>query len=149
MSLARLLSDQQARLASLSTLLERECEQLTTGRIDGEALQRLADEKQALLEELERMESLRRRVQERLGYAPGLAGAAAAAEAAGCRDAWAACLARVERTARLNALAGQLLQMRMTHNQQMLDFIREIAEKTLYGPSGKTHRQPGRLNASA
>ncbi|GHE21087.1 flagella synthesis protein FlgN [Halomonas urumqiensis] len=149
MSLARLLGDQSERLAALATLLEAELEVLTAGQIDGQRLSAVAGEKQSLLEELERMESLRRQVQQRLGYPAGHQGARAAAMDAGCLAAWEACLDATERTARLNELAGQMLDVRLTHNQRMLDFISQVAEKTLYDPSGRAGRQPGRLNASA
>ena len=149
MSLARLLADQRSRLARLTQLLERELELLTASQVDGEALAQLARRKQELLADLERMETLRRQVQVRLGYASGTAGASAAAEEAGCQAEWEACLGATERTARLNDLVGELLQMRASHNQKMLDFIHQIADKTLYEPTGRTSRQPGRLNTSA
>ncbi|MFO7647893.1 flagella synthesis protein FlgN [Halomonas campaniensis] len=149
MSLARLLSDQQARLSELNRLLEQELEALTVGQVDGELLKGIASRKRALLAELERTETLRRQVQQRLGYPVDPAGSLAAARDANCLDAWEACLAATERTARLNDLAGQLLGMRLTHNQQMLDFIHEVSEKTLYDPSGRSGRQPGRLSTSA
>ena len=67
MSLSRLLSSQLQRLDDLVALLSTEQEQLTKGSIDGTALTSIASEKQALLEELERMEVLRRGVQAKLG----------------------------------------------------------------------------------
>lgn len=149
MSLAQLLGDQQTRLGSLNQLLEEEMELLTAGDIDGRRLERIAANKQALLGELERVEMLRRKVQGRLGYANDLQGASDAARDAGCLGAWNAMQALTERTARLNALAGQLLSLRLSHNQRMLDFIHDVAEKTLYDPRGKAGNQPGRLNASA
>lgn len=149
MSLARLLSDQRGRLNTLADLLEQELQQLTSSQIDGEALAQLARDKQALLAELERVETLRRQVQTRLGYPDGPEGARTAAAEADCLAEWEACMSATERTARLNDLAGELLTMRAAHNQQMLDFIHQIADKTLYDPSGRTGRQPGRVNTSA
>ncbi|MBE0490270.1 MAG: flagellar protein FlgN [Halomonas sp.] len=149
MSLARLLSDQQSRLIRLTQLLEHELGLLTASQVDGKALTEVARRKQELLADLERMETLRRQVQVRLGYAAGPAGARAAAEEAGCQAEWEACLSATERTARLNDLVGELLQMRASHNQKMLDFIHQIADKTLYEPTGRTGRQPGRLSTSA
>ena len=149
MSLVKLLNGQKVRLSELNRLLEQELEALTVGHVDGEHLGRIAAQKQALLTELERMETLRRQVQERLGYSADSAGSRASARDADCLDAWDACLEATERTARLNDLAGHLLGMRLQHNQQMLDFIHEVSEKTLYDPSGRTGRQPGRLNTSA
>lgn len=149
MSLARLLNDQQGRLAALIVLLEEELEALTAGQIDGSQLERIAAEKRVLLAELERMEQLRRQVQRRLGYRDGHEGARKAAGDADCLAGWEATLEATERANRLNGLAGQLLTIRLAHNQRMLDFIHEVSEKTLYDPRGRTGRQPGRLNASA
>lgn len=149
MSLDRLLADQRSRLAGLTRLLEEELEQLTLGQIDGDALSRLAERKRDLLQELERREILRRRVQSQLGYPEGMAGAAEAAAEAGCQDEWEAYLEAAERTARLNALAGELIRMRSAHNQRMLDYLHRVAEKTLYDPTGRAGRQPGTLSTSA
>lgn len=149
MSLTRLLATQQGRLDELTQLLEAELQELTRSQIDGEALARLAESKRTLLAALEEQETLRRQVQARLGYPEGLEGAEQAAEQAGCQREWQAYLEAARRTARLNDLAGELIRMRSTHNQQLLDYIHQVAEKTLYGPSGRSGRQPGRFNTSA
>lgn len=149
MSLSLLLIDQQHRLDALTSLLSSEQNLLTQGDVDGDALAQVALKKQALLEELERIESVRRGVQKRLGYEDGSNGASAAAQDAGCQAAWESLLEKSERAARMNELTGQMLSVRMKHNQQMLDYIRQIAEKTLYKPNGRNSAQPGRINASA
>lgn len=149
MSLARLLGEQQERLASLKALLEDELEALTHGEIDGGRLERIAVDKQTLLGELERFEGLRRQVQAKLGYPAGLEGDRQAARDAGCLETWQSLHLLTERTARLNDLAGGLLAMRMEHNQRMLAFIHDVSEKTLYDPRGRAGSQSGRLNASA
>lgn len=149
MSLANLLTNQQQRLDALVSLLSSEQNLLTQGDVDGDALAQVAIKKQALLEELERIESVRRSVQERLGYADGANGARAAALDAGCQSAWESLLEKSERAARMNELTGQMLSVRMKHNQAMLDYIRQIAEKTIYKPDGRNSAQPGRINASA
>lgn len=149
MSLASLLTDQQQRVDALITLLSNEQNLLTQGDIDGDALAEVAHQKQHLLTELERIESLRRNVQKRLGYESGALGAKAAAQDAGCTVAWQHLLEKSERAARMNALTGKMLSLRMQHNQQMLDYIRQIAEKTLYTPTGRNSAQPGKINASA
>ncbi len=149
MSLASLLTDQQQRLDELISLLSSEQNLLTQGDIDGDALSKVALDKQSLLAELERIEIVRRNVQKRLGYAEGANGAEAAAQDAGCQTAWERLLEKSERAARMNELTGQMLSVRMKHNQAMLDYIRQIAEKTLYKPDGRNSAQPGRINASA
>ena len=149
MSLSRLLSSQLQRLEDLIALLSSEQEQLTKGSIDGDTLTDIAGKKQALLEELERMEVLRRGVQAKLGYPEGAPGAKLAATDADCLATWESLLEKSERVSRMNALTGQMLSLRMKHNQEMLDYIRQIAEKTLYKPNGRNSAQPGRINASA
>lgn len=149
MSLASLLTDQQRRLDALISLLSSEQNLLTQGDIDGDALSQVALEKQSLLAELERIETGRCNVQKRLGYSEGASGAREAAKDAGCQAAWESLLEKSERAARMNDLTGQMLSVRMKHNQAMLDYIRQIAEKTLYKPDGRNSVQPGRINASA
>lgn len=149
MSLARLLDDQQERLARLKVLLEEELQALTHGEIDGRRFERIAGDKQALLGELEHFERRRRLVQAKLGYPAGLEGDRRAAQDADCLETWQSLHLLAERTARLNDLAGGLLAMRMEHNQRMLAFIHDVSEKTLYDPRGRTGSQSGRLSASA
>lgn len=149
MSLASLLTDQRQRLDALISLLSNEQNLLTQGDIDGDALSQVAHEKQSLLAELERIETVRRNVQKRLGYDGGAIGARSAAVDAGCQTAWESLLEKSERASRMNELTGQMLSVRMKHNQAMLDYIRQIAEKTLYKPDGRNSAQPGRINASA
>ncbi|WP_249979043.1 flagella synthesis protein FlgN [Vreelandella olivaria] len=149
MGLSRLLFDQQQRLDELISLLSSEQAQLTKGDIDGAVLTEIAQKKQALLNELERIETLRRGIQKRLGYSDGATGAITAATDANCEAAWETLLEKSERAARMNMLTGQMLSLRMKHNQEMLDYIRQIAEKTLYKPDGRNDAQPGRINASA
>ncbi len=149
MSLAALLSDQQQRLDALILLLSNEQNLLTQGSIDGDALTQVALEKQSLLAELERIETVRSNVQKRLGYGEGAMGARSAANDAGCQSAWESLLDKSERASRMNDLTGHMLSVRMKHNQAMLDYIRQIAEKTLYKPDGRNNAQPGRINASA
>jgi len=149
MSLASLLTDQRQRLDALISLLSNEQNLLTQGDIDGDALAQVAHEKQSLLAELERIETVRRNVQKRLGYDEGAIGARSAAVDAGCKTAWENLLEKSERASRMNDLTGQMLSVRMKHNQAMLDYIRQIAEKTLYKPNGRNSAQPGRINASA
>lgn len=149
MSLAALLTDQQHRLDELISLLSKEQNLLTQGDVDGDALAHIALDKQSLLVELERIETVRCSVQKRLGYTEDAKGARASAHDAGCAIAWEGLLEKSERAARMNELTGQMLAVRMKHNQEMLDYIRQIAEKTLYKQNGRNSAQSSRINASA
>ncbi|MEA3639785.1 MAG: flagellar export chaperone FlgN [Lamprobacter sp.] len=149
MNLVKLLGQQSEDLGALIRLLEQEHQALAVGRIDGELLQRIAADKQNLLEQLEDAEQQRRQLQSELGYPDGDAGAREAARAADCLGSWEAVRSASERAARLNELAGSMLKMRLTHNQRLLNLIHSVAEKTLYDTRGRTQAQPGRLDASA
>lgn len=149
MSLRRLLEEQQSRLGALIRLLENEQEQLLIGTIDGTHLENIAQEKSGLLRELEDTESRRARVQRMLGYATGGDGARLAAEDAGCLDQWQATLEIAAQIAHLNDRNGRLVSLRMKHNQQMLDYIHRVAEKSVYASDGRTTSGQRRLNTSA
>lgn len=149
MSLDRLLESQQSRLEALNRLLEHEQEQLLCGSIDGSQLEMIANEKSRLLLGLDETEAGRARVQRRLGYASDGQGAHQAAKDAGCLEQWQATLALAAYTARLNERNGRLVSLRMRHNQQMLDYIHHIAEKSVYAPDGRTTSGQRRLNTSA
>ncbi|SEL74854.1 flagella synthesis protein FlgN [Halomonas daqiaonensis] len=149
MSLDRLLEEQQSRLGALTRLLENEQEQLLGGTINGAHLEEIAQEKSRLLLSLEETESRRARVQSRLGYATGGDGARQAADDAGCLEQWQATLEMAAHTARLNDRNGRLVSLRMSHNQQMLNYIHHIAEKSVYAPDGRTTSGQRRLSTSA
>ena len=149
MSLTQLLDNQRARLDKLGTLLEEERALLLDGQPDGKALQRLARDKAHLHETLEATEAKRSRVQRRLGYASGPAGARQAAKDADCLPQWQATLDAARRISRLNTGNGNLLSVRMAHNQRTLDYIHRIAEPDVYAANGRAGLQARRLNARA
>lgn len=149
MSLPSLIEKQGHRLAGLKTLLEEEQGLLIAGDIDGKRLQAVAEEKTRLQDDLEATETLRAKVQERLGYATGQEGARQAAEDADCLPLWQALLDEAAEVSQLNERNGRLLELRMTHNQQMLDYIHRLADPDVYAADGRTGLQPRRLNARA
>lgn len=149
MSLQRLLDGQAERLSQLGQRLEEEQELLVAGTIDGQRLNALAGEKTALQQALEETETTRARVQRQLGYADGPVGARQAADDAGCLDGWQAMLDHARQIARLNERNGRLLELRMRHNQQMLDYIHRLADPDTYSADGRTGLQPRRLDARA
>ncbi|XKE45470.1 flagellar protein FlgN [Halomonas organivorans] len=149
MSLERLLEEQVGRLNELRGLLEEEQGLLVAGEVDGKRLQTIAEEKTRLQAAIESTETLRAKVQGRLGYAEGLEGAGKAAEDAGCLVHWETLLASAAEISRLNERNGRLLELRMSHNQQMLDYIHRLADPDVYAANGRTGLQPRRLNARA
>ncbi|MCK2184947.1 flagella synthesis protein FlgN [Halomonas getboli] len=149
MSLKQLLDGQAERLTRLGQRLEEEQGLLVEGEIDGRRLNALAAEKADLQRALEDTEARRARVQRQLGYADGLDGARQAAADAGCLDGWQAMLEGARRIARLNERNGRLLELRMRHNQQLLDTIHRLADPDTYSAQGRTGLQPRRLDARA
>lgn len=141
MSLAAHLAHQHQRLETLVGLLEQEREALSVGQVDGQRLNDIAGSKQALFDELDRLETQRRNAQHKLGYVDGLPGAEAAARDADCFDAWLAMRASAERARQLNELNGGLINTRLSHNQRTLNMLHEAAGKALYGPDGQSRRQ--------
>lgn len=149
MSLQRLLEEQIERLSTLRDRLEEEQALLVAGDIDGRRLQAVAGEKTQLQESLEDTERRRAEVQRRLGYAAGRDGARQASADADCLAQWETLLATAAEVARLNERNGRLLELRMGHNQEMLDYIHRLADPAVYGADGRTGLQPRRLDARA
>lgn len=149
MKLPELLSAQQSKLQALISLMEEERQLLAVAQVDGGRIEEIAGEKQSLVGALNESEQQRRTLLETLGYPTDLEGARRAADAAGCLNEWLETRAATERAARLNELIGSMLGLRITHNQQMLDLIHAVAEKTLYDTRGRKGAQPGNLNTSA
>ncbi|MNZ79822.1 FlgN protein [compost metagenome] len=140
MSLAKHLARQSASVARFIQLLEAEAQQLSAGRVDGQRLSTLASDKQALLDEIEQLETQRQYAQRRLGYGEDRAGATRAAEDAGCLATWQQLLEQAVRAQQLNRLNGASIRNRLEHNQRMLNFLHEAAGKGLYGPDGQARR---------
>ncbi|MBY5924920.1 MULTISPECIES: flagella synthesis protein FlgN [Halomonas] len=149
MSLTRLLDQQHTRLSDLLGLLQQEQECLVQGQVDTEALVGLATRKSEIQQQLAETEARRRQVQCRLGYADDREGARQAAMDAGCIAQWDSTMAMARDVSRANLRCGELLGLRMQHNQQMLDEIHRIANASVYRPDGRTRLQPSRLNVSA
>lgn len=149
MSLTKLLDEQHERLTQLLALLGEEQECLIKGKVDGDALTTLANDKTLLQRMLAQTEERRHEVQCRLGYGDTREGAHQAAIDAGCEERWQATLAVAREVARANLRCGELLSLRMSHNQRMLDHIHKIADAGVYRADGLTRLQSPRLNTSA
>ena len=149
MSLGAALERQRQRIAALEALLNRERQALFEGRVDGELLNRIAADKQEMLDQIERFESQRRQAQHRLGYGEDRDGAARAAADADCLSDWQALLEDAQRTARLNATNGEMIRQRLEQNQRMLNALHEAAGNSLYGPNGQTRPRRGQLSSRA
>lgn len=149
MSLAAHLCDQHGRLEQLMALLGRERDLLGEGRIDGEALGALAGEKQQVLSTLAESEERRRAAQASLGYGRGADGDEPAARDQGCLEAWQRMRSRAREAAQLNHFNGQLIYLRLTCNQRLLNDLRALAGRDLYGPDGQARGGDNRIASQA
>jgi|SRR5690554_1730663 len=152
MSLSQHLSAQVERLDQLQKLLELEQRLLGDGKIDGEKLQHVAEQKHVLQSAIEKHESTRRAAQRKLGFSDDATGARQAAEQADCLEIWKQLLDKTQRIAQLNSLNGELIQHRLHHNQQMLNILRDAAGSggaAIYGADGSQDTTPQRLNSKA
>ncbi|MDE1168383.1 MAG: flagellar export chaperone FlgN [Pseudomonas sp.] len=139
MSLAKHLGLQYLATRRLVEALEQERLALTTARIDGQQLGDLTATKQALLQNLEELESTRRRAQRTRGYAPGAKGAAQAAKDEGCLSGWLKLQELASRARQLNQINGETLRVRLQQNQRILNCLTELGGGALYGPDGRPH----------
>ena len=143
MSLPHHLNRQQSALDALGELLYRERQALGQGQVDGDLLQRLAEDKQSSFTTLEKLERQRCQAQRALGYIEGHHGAEQAAQETGCLEQWQMLLESARRVGRLNELNGNLIHERMTHNQRMLNALHELRGDSLYNPAGQAMRRSG------
>lgn len=143
MSLAEHLRYRKQHLESLRSLLSEERELLTVGQVDGARLNGVASRKQEHLAALEGAEQQWRES----GQVPE-DDSDHAAERAGCLPLWRDTGDLARQVARLNRLNGQLIQLRLEHNQRLLNTLREAAGGELYGPDGQARGKSGRLSSS-
>lgn len=149
MTLAARLQEQHHRLEALLVLLDRERALLSDGTLSGEALEEVATDKQALLTALDEFEQRRRTVRQQLGYPDDASGDEQAAREQGCLELWRTLRARARDAARLNHLNGNLVNLRMTGNQRLLDDLHALAGRDLYGPDGQARGGAARLSSRA
>lgn len=147
--LAAGLRQQQEFLKQLHAQLARERAVLAEGQVDGTALARLASEKQATLEALDQGERRRREACRLLGCPDNDAGDDEAARQDNCLELWHQVRAGARKAAQTNRLNGELIQMRMAHNQQLLNQLHALNGKNLYGPDGQAHGSRTRVSSTA
>ncbi len=148
MTLAAHLRDQHERLDQLIGLLARERDLLGEGTIDGEALAALAAEKQQVLNALAEGEN-RCRTQEGRGASADAANEEHAAREQGCLEPWRQMRGLARYAAQLNRFNGQLINIRLTSNQRMLNDLRALSGKDLYGPDGQARGGDNRIASQA
>lgn len=146
--LADQLHAECGHLGRLLALLEDERALLGAGRVDGAALGRLAAEKQAALDAVANAE--RQRHAWRKAHAPHAEGGdEALAQTHGCLPLWCQLRGHARMAAQRNRFNGELIAMRMTSNQRLLNDLRALAGKHLYGPDGQARGSETRLCSEA
>lgn len=149
MSLERLLKHQHDALTTLQDLLQDEQALLLAARVDGEALNAVAAQKQEALARLDRLDEARRSGLRKLGYDEGPAGANKAARDLACETSWAAVRELAERVGHLNRVNGTLIHQRMSHNLNALKMLTEMRARTPYGEDGRLAPSRSQISSSA
>ncbi|WP_235510068.1 flagella synthesis protein FlgN [Variovorax sp. Root473] len=123
-------------------VLDEEAQAMSDSTFD--ALNAIAVRKTALLDRMAELDQQRESLQAALGFAPGRAGADAAATAGGAptRQAWRALLALAEDARNRNLHNGTLVYAHLDFTQQALHFLQARAQP-FYGPDGVRKTQPG------
>jgi flagellar biosynthesis/type III secretory pathway chaperone len=144
--LARLLAEENAALAEFETLLDREHVALKGRNID--ALEALADARQASVTQLLKLEDERRSLCSMLGYEPDLAGLAKLIAWCDPRRSLAAaydeCATRARRCRDLNDRNGVLVGSQIKRVEGLLGAITGTKAAPSYGP-----RQAGAYRPAA
>lgn len=126
------LQAQAERIERLLTLLDDERVQLARGQVDGEELGQLTTQKQALLDAVAAFEHDHQDALKRIERM-----APADSDDDDCQALRHHIRTRAQEAARRNRLNGQLIQIRMTSNQRLLNDLQTLAGKDLYGPDGR------------
>jgi flagella synthesis protein FlgN len=148
-TLAAHLREHHDRLGTLLGLLGRERTLLGEGRVDGEALAALAAEKQDVLSELADGEQRGRATWAALGCRDAPDKEEQAARQQGCLELWRQMRGRAREAARLNHFNGELIRVRLTHNQHLLNDLQSLRGRFLYGPDGHTQAANARVVSHA
>ncbi|QEM83807.1 flagella synthesis protein FlgN [Halomonas binhaiensis] len=149
MNLSLLLDMQRQYLSQLLALLQEEQECLVQGQVDALHLVQLTDAKSSLQQALAKAESRRHQTQCQLNYSDDDHGALQIARDNGCEPIWLSIRQIAQEISRANRRNGELLQLRMDHNQHMLDHLHRIAAANVYHANGRAPLQSPRLDVSA
>lgn len=124
------LDKMQDVLASLSAVLEEEQQQLAAGNINSNLLQRITEDKSALLSTLNYLDEMRRTAEQ---------GQATSAPYRGQNDMarrWDTIQQHSRRLQDANVHNGLLLQHQIRYTQDALDVLKPHQTQAFYGPDG-------------
>lgn len=120
-------------LTSLHHTLDAEQEQLAAGQINSSLLQRITEDKSALLATLNFIEQMRREAEEPLGLSAPYSGQSELA------PRWSAVQQYILQLRDKNLHNGLLLNQQMTWTEQALNVLRPLESQQFYGPDGRTN----------
>ncbi|KTS33371.1 flagellar export chaperone FlgN [Pantoea dispersa] len=125
------LDKMQDVLSSLNVVMDEEQQQLSAGRINGNLLQRITEDKSALLTTLNYLDEMRRKTELSLGTKAPYRGHSDIARR------WHSIQQHTQRLRDANQHNGMLLQHQMTFTEQALLVLKPHQTQSFYGPDGR------------
>ncbi|MGK3140951.1 flagellar export chaperone FlgN [Pantoea sp. C2G6] len=125
------LDKMQDVLASLAAVLDEEQQQLSTGNIDSNLLQRITEDKGALLSTLNYLDEMRRAAEQSQATAAPYRGQNEMARR------WETIQQHTRRLQDANVHNGLLLQHQLRYTEQALEVLRPHQTQAFYGPDGR------------
>ena len=129
------LDKMQEVLVSLATVLDEEQQQLSSGMIISNNLQRITEDKSALLSTLNYLDEMRRSNEKSLGTSAPYRGQSDMARR------WEGIQQHTRRLHNANTHNGILLQHQITFTHDALDVLKPHQTQAFYGPDGKGQGQ--------
>lgn len=124
------LEKMQDVLASLTVVIDEEQQQLSAAQINGNLLQRITEDKTALLTTLNYLDEMRRKTEKTLGMQAPYGGHSDIARR------WVSIQQHTRRLRDANKHNGMLLQHQMTYTHDALAVLKPHQTQAFYGPDG-------------
>jgi len=142
--LLKALSDERIAVRAFVELLQHEQVLLTENSTD--LLPALAEQKSVQAAQLNELSGTRHRLLDQLLPAADNAAILSWFESNSreCLLLWQEIVSLAKQSKRLNNINGELIQMKLRHNQQSLTALtRAVSQANVYGPDGQTNFSPG------
>ncbi|MCE0488505.1 flagellar export chaperone FlgN [Pantoea sp. Mb-10] len=124
------LDKMQDVLSSLSHVMDEEQQQLSAGQVNGNLLQRISEDKSALLTTLNYLDEMRRNAEKTCGAQAPYSGHSDIARR------WQSIQQHTRRLRDTNTHNGLLLQQQLTFTQEALAVLKPHQTQAFYGPDG-------------
>ncbi|QDY41619.1 flagellar export chaperone FlgN [Candidatus Pantoea soli] len=125
------LDKMQDVLASLTIVMDEEQQQLSAAQVNGSLLQRITEDKTALLATLNYLDEMRRKAGQTLGVQAPYRGHSDIARR------WASIQQHTQRLSMANKHNGLLLQHQISFTQDALAVLKPHQTQAFYGPDGR------------